>query len=130
MIRILLADEYTIIRKGVRQILSQEYPSAEIEEVEEEGQWLQKMADSPWDLIISDLPMPDRGGLDTVRRIRETYPEIGILILTLYPRESYAVHALKAGASGFLGKDAAPEELIGTVKQLLAARQRMLPTIP
>ncbi|MHA4806718.1 response regulator [Flavitalea flava] len=125
MIRILLADDYTIIRKGVRQILTEEYPTAQIEEIEEGEEWLEKIKNTEWDMIISDLPMPDRGGLDTLRRIRRSFPAISILILSLYPKENYAVRALKAGASGYLCKDAAPEELITAVKEVLAGKKQL-----
>jgi len=126
MIRILLADDTTIIRKGVKQILSQEYPSAQIEEIEEGDEWTEKIKDAPWDIIIFDLPDPDRGGLDTLKRIRENFPRIRILILSLHPKENNARRALKAGASGYLGKDAAPEELIRAVQQVLAQNQPLL----
>lgn len=123
MIRILLADDYTIIRKGVRQILTEEYPTAQIEEIEEGEEWLEKIKNTDWDMIISDLLMPDRGGLDTLRRIRRNFPAISVLILSLYPKENYAFKALKAGASGFIGKDAAPDELITAVKEVLARKK-------
>ena len=128
MIRILLADDYTIIRKGVRQILMQEYPSAQIEEIEEGDEWRQKIENTTWDMIISDLPMPDRGGLDSLRRIRREFPNIHVLILSLYPKEHYAVKALRAGASGYVGKDAAPDELIRAVRSVLAGEKYI--TIP
>ncbi len=122
MIRILLADDYTIIRKGVRQILSQAYPNAEIEEIEEGEEWTEKLHASSWDMVISDLPMPDRGGLDTLQRIRKRYPQLPVLILTLYPKKNYAVRALKAGAAGFISKDAAADELIGAVAKILSGK--------
>ena len=122
MIRILLADDYTIIRKGVRQILSAEYPLAEIAEVEEGEEWTEKLKTGPWDMIIFDLPMPDGEGLDALRRIRNSFPQLSVLILSLYPKVPYAANAIRAGASGYLGKDAAPDELIRTVKEVLGGR--------
>ncbi len=109
--------------RGVRQIFSAEYPSAEIAEVEDGEEWTEKIKAVPWDMIIFDLPMPDGEGLEALRRIRNNYPEISILILSLYPKVPYAANAIKAGASGYLGKDAAPEELIRAVKQALAGKQ-------
>lgn len=123
MIRILLADDYTIIRKGVRQILTQAYPNVQFEEIEEGEEWTEKLHATAWDMVISDLPMPDRGGLDTLQRIRENFPKLPVLILTLYPKENYAVRALKAGAAGFLGKDAAPDELIMAVGRILSGKK-------
>ena len=71
MIRILLADDYTIIRKGVRQILTQAYPHVQFEEIEEGEEWTEKLYASSWDMVISDLPMPDRGG--RYYRAKDTY---------------------------------------------------------
>lgn len=123
MIRILLADDYAIIRKGVRQILTQAYPNIQIEEIEEGEEWTEKLYASSWDIVISDLPMPDRGGLDTLQRIRQRFPQLPVLILTLYPKKNYAVRALKAGAAGFLSKDAAPDELINAVDMILSGKK-------
>jgi DNA-binding NarL/FixJ family response regulator len=123
MIRILLADDFTIIRKGVRQILTQAYPNAEIEEVEEGEEWRDKLRDSSWDMIISDMPRPERGGFDALQQIREDFPSLPVLILSLYTREYHAFRALQAGASGYLGKDAAPDELLWAVRQILAGKK-------
>jgi len=123
MIRILLADDYTIIRKGVRQILTQAYPHAQIEEIEDGEEWTEKLHLSSWDMVISDLPMPDRGGLDTLQRIRQRYPQVPVLILTLYPEKNYAMRAMKAGAAGFLSKDTAADELIRAVARILSGEK-------
>jgi DNA-binding NarL/FixJ family response regulator len=123
MIRILLADDFTIIRKGVRQILTQAYPNAEIEELEEGEEWADKLRGSPWDMIISDLPRPDRGGFNALEQIRQDFPALPVLILSLYTKEYHAFRALQAGASGYLGKDAAPDELLWAVRQILAGKK-------
>jgi two-component system invasion response regulator UvrY len=123
MIRILLADDFTIIRKGVRQILTQAYPNAEIGEIEEGEEWADKLRDSPWDMIISDLPKPDRGGFNALEQIRQDFPALPVLILSLYTKEYHAFRALQAGASGYLGKDAAPDELLWAVRQILAGKK-------
>ena len=121
MIRILLADDYTVIRKGVRQILTQAYPNALIEEVEEGEEWIEKVKGSPWDMIISDPQ--DRGGLDALIEIRQSFPGLPVLILSLYTNEHYAFRAIRAGASGYLGKDAAPDELLWAVRQILSGKK-------
>jgi two-component system invasion response regulator UvrY len=128
MIRILLADDYTIIRKGVRQILTQAYPAIEIEEIEEGEELTDRLKDTPWDMIISDLPGPDRGGWAALQRIRQEYPNLPVLILSLYTRENDVMRALQAGAAGYIGKDAAPDELIWAVRQILEGKKYL--TIP
>src|SRR5215470_5967872 len=104
MIRILIADDVTIIRKGVRQILTQAYPNAEIEELEEGEEWADKLKDSPWDVIISNRPGPG--------------PHLPVLVLSLY-KQSF--HGFESGS--YLGKDTAPEELIWAVRELLAGKK-------
>src|ERR1700755_596068 len=98
MIRILIADDFTIIRKGVRQILTQAYPNVEIEEIEDGEEWTDKLKDSPWDMVISDLPGPDKGGWEALQQIREQYPDLPVLILSLY-KEQNAYQAIQAGAT-------------------------------
>jgi len=127
MIRILLADDVTIIRKGVRQILSQAYPNAEIQEIEDGEEWADKLRDSPWDMIISDLPGPDRGGWEALEQLRQDYPNLPVLILSLY-KEQNVYEALESGAAGYLGRDAAPAELVWAVGQILAGKKNL--TIP
>jgi two-component system, NarL family, invasion response regulator UvrY len=128
MIRILLADDYTIIRKGVRQILTQAYPNAEIEEIGEGEEWTEKLKRTPWDMIISELPGDNHGAWNTLQQIRQDFPSLPVLILSLYTKEHYAFRALHSGASGYLGKDAAPAELLWAVRQILAGKKYL--TIP
>src|ERR1700744_1618521 len=123
MIRILLADDYTIIRKGVRQIWTQAYPNVEIEEIEDAEELTDKLRDTPWDMIISDLPGPERGGWAALQQIRVDYPNLPVLILSLYTRENDVMRALEAGAAGYLGKDAAPDELVWAVRQILEGKK-------
>ena len=122
MIRILLADDFAVIRKGVRQILMQAYPQAEIEELEEGEEWTEKLRASPWDMVISDLPGPERGGWEALEQIRQLYPHLPVLILSFY-KEQHVYQALESGAAGYLGRDAAPDELIWAVGQILAGKR-------
>lgn len=103
--------------------MTQAYPNAHFEEVEEREEWTEKLNESTWDMVISDLPMPDRGGLDTLQRIRQDFPELAVLILSLYPKENYAARAIKAGAACYLEKDADPDELIFAVSQVLSGKK-------
>jgi DNA-binding NarL/FixJ family response regulator len=85
--------------------------------------------EAPWDLVISDLSMPGRNGLEALRQIKEHYPKLPILILSVYPEEQYAIRVLKAGASGYLNKELAPEELINAVHRVLLGRKYITPAI-
>ncbi|HXB07627.1 MAG TPA: response regulator transcription factor [Puia sp.] len=124
MIRILLADDFTIIRKGVRQILTQAYPHAEIEEIEDGEEWADKLKNSPWDMIISDLRGPDKGGWAALQQFRLDYPDLPVLILSLY-KDQHHFQSLDSGPAGYLGKDAAPDELVWAVGQILAGKKNL-----
>ena len=121
--RILIADDHAVIRRGLKQILLDEYPSAIIEEAGDAEAAIKKSITSNWDVIISDLSMPGRSGLDLVQHIKQNFPKLPVLILSIHPEEQYAIRALKAGAAGYLNKEAAPEELVMAVQRVLQGRK-------
>jgi len=119
MIRILIADDYAIIRKGLKQILLEQYPAAIIEEANDAEEVISKAMTGNYNIIICDLSMPGRSGLDVVQYIKQNFPATPVLIISLYPEEQYAIRAFKAGASGYLNKEAAPTELVKAVRLVL-----------
>ena len=123
MLRILIADDHTVVRKGLRQILLDEYPTAVIEEVADAGNLIKKVMADKWDLVVSDLSMPGRSGLDALQQIKLSYPNLPVLILSIHPEEQYAMRALKSGASGYLSKDTAPDELVKAVQKVLLGKK-------
>jgi len=129
MIRILIADDHFVVRHGLERILRKEFPSALIEDVADGEDMVKRVMEAEWDLVISDLSMPGRNGLDALRQIKEHYPRLPILILSVHPEEHYAIRVLKAGASGYLSKEMAPEELINAVHRVLMGRKYITPTI-
>lgn len=123
MLRILIADDHAIIRKGLKEILYEQYPSALIEEVKDAEEVFKKTIGKEWDIIICDLSMPGRSGLDVVQQVKQNYPKLPVLILSIHPEEQYAIRVLKAGAAGYLSKDAATEELVKAVQRVLHGRK-------
>jgi DNA-binding NarL/FixJ family response regulator len=121
--RILLADDHAVIRRGLKQILLDEYPAAVIEEAGDAESAIKKTFSGNWDVVISDLSMPGRSGLDLVQHIKQNFPKLPVLILSIHPEEQYAIRALKAGAAGYLNKEAAPEELVRAVQRVLQGRK-------
>jgi two-component system, NarL family, invasion response regulator UvrY len=127
--RILIADDHAIVRKGIRQILVEEYPSATIEEVGDSENLIAKTNSENWDVVICDLDMPGRSGLDAMQQIRATHPKLPVLIMSIYPEEQYARRLLKAGAAGYLSKDAATEDLAKAVRQIMQGRKYISPAV-
>ena len=123
MLKILIADDHTVVRKGLRQILLDEFPGAEIGEVADGGELVKKVMTAKWDVVVSDLSMPGRSGLDALQQIRLTHPDLPVLILSIHPEEQYALRALKSGASGYLSKDTAPDELVKAVQKVLLGKK-------
>ncbi|MFT3680751.1 MAG: response regulator transcription factor [Ferruginibacter sp.] len=116
--KIILADDHSFIRLGLMQILRDEYPAAEIKEVSNGEDLVKEATLHEWDLVISDLDMGGRSGLEALEQIKAIKPELPVLILSIYPEELYAVRVLKAGASGYLNKNSAPEELITAIQRI------------
>lgn len=122
--KILLADDHSIVRKGLAQLLREDL-SAEVEitEVENAEQLLHQINHHEFDLVISDISMPGRSGLEALEQIRLTHPRLPVLLLSMHPEKQYAVRALKAGASGYLTKESASDELIRAVQTILSGKK-------
>lgn len=129
MIRILIADDHSVVRKGLRQILTEGFPSVQIDEVGDADTMIKQVMDAEYDVVISDLSMPGRSGLEGLQQIKQINPKLPVLILSIYPEEQYAIRLLKAGASGYLNKDLAPEELVNAVQRVLLGKRYITPTI-
>jgi two-component system, NarL family, invasion response regulator UvrY len=129
MHRFLIADDHTVVRKGLKQILLEAFPSAIIEEVTDAESLLKKVFAQSWDVVISDISMPGRSGLEVLQQIKQQYPKLPVLILSVYPEEQYALRVLKAGASGYLNKDSAPEQLVAAVNRVMLGKKFITPTI-
>lgn len=123
MLRILIADDHTVVRKGLIQILMEEFTSAVIEEVADAEELIKKVMSEKWDVVVSDLSMPGRSGLDALQQIKLSFPDLPVLILSIHPEEQYALRALKAGAAGYLSKDTAPDELVKAVQKVLLGKK-------
>jgi DNA-binding NarL/FixJ family response regulator len=123
MIRILIADDHIIVRKGLKQILLEEFPNALIKEVSDAEEMVSKIMSSKWDVVISDISMPGRSGLDALHQVRESHPKLPVLILSIHPEDQYAIRVLKAGAAGYLNKGLAAEELVKAVRRVLSGKK-------
>jgi two-component system invasion response regulator UvrY len=123
MLRFLIADDHSVVRKGLRQILLEEFPSAEIIETADAAALFMKVLREEWDVVITDISMPDKSGLEVLQQIRRDYPRLPVLILSAHSEDQYAIRALKAGASGYLCKDSASEELVTAIRRILLGKK-------
>lgn len=121
--RILIGDDHSVVRKGLIQILKDAYPFAEIIEAADGLDMFKIALKQPFQIIISDISMPSRNGIDFIKELKLAQPSTPILILSIHPAEQYAARTIKAGASGYLNKESAPEELINAVNQLLLGKK-------
>lgn len=129
MIRILIADDHAIVRRGLMQILSEIPEVKAIDEASNSQEVLSKIGRTSYDLVILDISMPGRSGLDLLKQLKVERPNIRVLMLSMHPEEQYAVRALKAGASGYLSKESAPEELVNAARKILRGGKYVSPSL-
>ena len=120
---ILVADDHAIVRKGLIQLLKEEYPFVSVTEAADSTEVYQHTKDLIWDVILLDISMPGRNGIEVLKQLRSGGIKAPILMLSMHPEDQYALRALKAGASGFLNKESATEELIAAINRVLSGRK-------
>lgn len=118
MIRILVADDHAVVRQGVKQILAEVGDMTVKDEAQNGSETLKKVNEQEYDVVLLDISMPGRSGLEVLEDIKAQHPKLPVLILSMHPEEQYAVRALRAGASGYLTKASAPQELIGAIRKV------------
>lgn len=116
--RILLVDDHAVVRSGIRTILEDHLEAVEVTEAANGDAALEQLAAGPSDIVVLDLSMPGRSGIDLLAEIKHRYPKLPVLILSFHAEEHFAVRALRAGAAGYLAKSAAPEELVAAVTKV------------
>ncbi len=129
MATFLIADDHTIVRRGIRQILLDGFPDAQIDEVADAESIIKQVMHNSYDVIISDLSMPGRNGLEVLPQLKEIIPDTPVLIISIHPEDHYAIRVLKSGASGYLSKDLAPDELVSAVKRVMLGKRYITPAV-
>ncbi len=120
MIRILIADDHAIVREGLKQIVADTPDMVVGGEAVDGPQVLELVRKDDWDVVVLDIAMPGRGGVDILKQLKNERPILPVLILSMYPEEQYAVRCLRAGASGYLTKESAPDELVTAVQKVVS----------
>jgi two-component system, NarL family, invasion response regulator UvrY len=126
-VRILLADDHEIVRLGLRQLLAKEFDNIEFGESTSAAETIGRAREGPWDLILLDINMPGRGGLDVLAELQDWQPKPRVLVLSVAPEEEYAVRALKRGAVGYVNKQSVATELLVAVRRVLGGGYYITP---
>ncbi len=129
MIRILIADDHAIVREGLKQIVVRENDVRVTGEAGTAAELFQMLKKDDWDIVILDINMPDRSGLDSLKQIRSEYPDLPVLILSMYSEDQYGIRAIKAGAGGYLKKVSAPEELVRAIRKIVSGGKYISPEL-
>lgn len=129
MIHVLIADDHAIVRQGLKQILSETDDLVVAGEADDGAEALQLARNQQWDVFLLDVSMPNRNGIDTLKQLKKEFPKLPVLILSMHPEEQYAVRALKAGASGYLTKQSAPEQLVTAIRKVAGGKKYVSPAV-
>ena len=129
MKKILIVDDHHIVRKGLKHTLTDEFGEVEFGEAVNGIEALQKIREKKWDIIILDINMPGRNGLEVLRQVKDEKICASILVLSMHPEEQVAIRALKLGASGYLAKDSADTELISAIRQIGSGKKYITPSL-
>ena len=118
MLRIFIADDHAIVRQGLKQIVTETRDMIVAGEASNGQELLDKIKENDYDVVVLDITMPGRNGIDVLRQLRSERPGLPILMLSIHPEEQYALRALRAGASGYLTKESAPDELVVAIQKV------------
>jgi len=129
MAQILIADDHAVVRRGVKQILEEEPGLKVLGQATNGYEVIQKIQEKNWDILILDITLPDRNGLDVLKEVKSLRPDLPVLILSIHPEEEFAVRALKLKASGYVAKGSVPEELVLATKMILKGHRYISPSL-
>ena len=118
MLKILIDDDHAIVRAGLKQVLADTPDMTVTDEAGGAEEAIRKALDGDFDVVVLDISMPGRGGLEVLKQIKSQKPKLPVLVLSMHPEEQYALRVLKAGAAGYLTKESAPEELIDAIRKV------------
>lgn len=129
MTSILIADDHELLRRGLKGILAEAYPDLRLGEASDSAQTLAAAAKQAWDIVLLDVNMPGRNGLDVLQDLKQLYPRMPVVVLSAFPERDYAVRAFKLGASGYVSKQSASSELMAAISKALAGGRYVTPLL-
>jgi len=127
MLRFVMADDHPVVLKGLKEILSESFNEAIIDETTTGYELLRKVQNNQYDLVLLDISLPDINGLEVLKEIKKTKPKLPVLIISMYLEEQYALRAMKAGAQGYVTKRSASDELVLAVRKILSGKRYISP---
>jgi two-component system, NarL family, invasion response regulator UvrY len=127
--KILITDDHAVVRQGLKQILAEEFTRAEFGEATNAQEAIDRVWKENWDVVVLDITMPGRSGLEVLKEIKKSRPKLPVLVLSMHPEDQFAVRILKIGASGYMTKESAPNELVGAVKKVIAGGRYVSPSL-
>lgn len=129
MTSILIADDHELLRRGLKGILTEAYPDLRLGEASDSAQTLAAAVKQAWDIVLLDVNMPGRNGLDVLQDLKQLYPRMPVVVLSAFPERDYAVRAFKLGASGYVSKQSASSELMAAISKALAGGRYVTPLL-
>ena len=127
--RIVIADDHPVVRRGLRAIVEDALLPADVHEAGNAAELLTLVRKRDPDVVLLDIAMPGRSGLEALKELRREHPKIPMLVLSIHSADEFAVRSIKAGASGYLTKDSAPEELVDAIRTVVAGRRYLTPSV-
>jgi len=127
MLRLLVADDHAIVRQGLKMILTEEFSSLVFGEARNSQELLGQLRKNQWDIVVLDITMPGRSGLDVLKEVRQLYPKLPVLVLSMHPEDQFAIRVLKAGASGYMTKENVPEEVVKAIRKVIGGGRYVSP---
>ena len=129
MISVLIADDHTVVRQGLKQILSTDKQMSVVAEAANGNEVLRALERVKVDVLILDVTMPGKNGLDTLKEVKRNYPALPVLVLSMHPEDQFAIRMLRAGASGYITKESAPEELVEALRKVCSGGKYVSPQL-
>ncbi len=127
--KILIVDDHAIVRAGMRQLLLEDDPDSLITEAGDAAEALHALRATGFDLMLLDIALPGKNGIDLLKQVKNEWPRLPVLILSMYPEDQYAVRALRAGASGYMTKESAPEQLVDAIHRVSRGGRYISPAV-
>ena len=129
MTRVLIVDDHEIVRRGLKQILIDEFKELEVGEAGDARQAMEAAHQKPWDIVLLDINMPGRSGLEVLEDLRQLRPELPVVVLTAFPEADFAIRSFKLGACGYVNKQSASDELLAALRKALAGGRYITPSL-